>query len=600
MDAKKLFFEADANQIKIKKLLNKEFLELQMNAISSANPNRNNSWFTPESMQRALPSFKNKPILGYFENGDFVSHNGQWRKDIETDMPYWDTLGGKGERILGIIREQDEVKITQDAAGVSWITLTCALWTSYAFKQVQRLIKDAIRAQKSGGPTKHISVEVDITNYEKLDNGVLKINDFVLVGITILGSRNGVPVEPGIEDAELSVVELEGTDVFNKQQQALRIAYEKLEEGSENTHKEDNSQVAQEENQIVNESELAGSAAENQEGNAAENADENTVQHNEADVCPECGHNPCQCAHGDDNHDDDNHDDDDHGDEGDQGDDGHDDDEDNHDDDQHQNNEEGQQGGNGDGDKPDEHQNNSCDCAECAEEEHRDPIHDLAWLINDCAWNAERYADAIAYYNKEEVQVPHKEAIIALLKRLTRQEKEAIEDLGALLAKIAEEGGISDEDAEYECKLSENCDCKELYALNENLRSANEDLQAKYAQLEKDNQAIAERLAKYERAEFVAAAREVVALFDNVEEAFAAEIIQRCEAGEITTVEDVKKEVALHVGMNSINGKTVVKEAPVGFSAPVINTPVVTETSKPQEKGPRSSWEIMNDYISKK
>lgn len=127
MESKKIFLEADASQIDIKPLLRKDFLELSMKAISSANPNRNNSWFTPESMEKALPTFRNKPILGYFENGDFVSHNGDWKHDNETEMDYWDTLGQKGERILGSIRESDEVKVVQDKNGLSWVALTCAL-----------------------------------------------------------------------------------------------------------------------------------------------------------------------------------------------------------------------------------------------------------------------------------------------------------------------------------------------------------------------------------------------------------------------------------------------------------------------------------------
>lgn len=39
----KLLFEVDASQIDIKPLLKRDFLELSMRAISSANPNRNNS-----------------------------------------------------------------------------------------------------------------------------------------------------------------------------------------------------------------------------------------------------------------------------------------------------------------------------------------------------------------------------------------------------------------------------------------------------------------------------------------------------------------------------------------------------------------------------
>lgn len=98
MEIKKVSFEVDASQIDIKPLLKKEFLELTMRPISTANPNRNNSWFTRESLEASIDSFKNKPILGYFENGDFVSHNGEWKEDPETDLDYWDTISGKGER----------------------------------------------------------------------------------------------------------------------------------------------------------------------------------------------------------------------------------------------------------------------------------------------------------------------------------------------------------------------------------------------------------------------------------------------------------------------------------------------------------------------
>ena len=273
----KMFLEVDASQIDIRQLLQKDFLELSMRAISSANPNRNNSWFTPQAMAKALPTFINKPILGYFENDDFVSHNGTWGHDSETELDYWDTLGQKGERILGIVRESDTVSIVQDKDGLSWITFTCALWTQYSFKQVKRLIKDAKRAQKRGGTTKNISVEVDILDYEMLPNGVMKINDFNLVGVTILGSRNGVPVEPGIENAELSVVDVMGREIYAHQAETLRLAYAKL-DGPAAEQKEEN-QV--EKKDQVSESEVA--------------AFEDASDQPENEVCPECGKNPCEC-----------------------------------------------------------------------------------------------------------------------------------------------------------------------------------------------------------------------------------------------------------------------------------------------------------------
>ena len=285
MNNTKLFFEVDASQIDIKPILKKDFLELSMKAISSANPNRNNSWFTPESLQKAVESktFVNKPILGYFENGDFVSHNGEWGYDSETEMSYWDTLGQKGERILGIIRESDNVRVVQDNKGLSWIVCSCCLWTQYSFKQVKRLIKDAKRAQKMGGSTKNISVEVDITDYDILDNGVMKINEFNLVGITILGSRNGIKVEPGIEDAELSVVDVMGRDIYAKQTQALRLAYEKLDNSDKKTEE------AQKMDEVIKTCDFESAESEN------EQPIEEQKNFAEEDVCPDCGKNPCVC-----------------------------------------------------------------------------------------------------------------------------------------------------------------------------------------------------------------------------------------------------------------------------------------------------------------
>ena len=274
---KKLSFEIDATQIDIKPYLQKEFLELRMKAISTANPNRNDSWFTRESLERSKGTFINKPILGYFENGDFVSHNGEWERDQETNLDYWNTLGSKGERILGLIRSQDEVKIVEEPDGLSWIVFSCALWCQYNFKQVKRLLKDAKKAKSSGGPVKNISVEIDVVDYEMLDNGIMKINEFNLVGVTILGSRNGVKVEPGIEGAELTVPEIVGNNFFEQQTRELRLAYEKLDKGNTN-------------NTVIKEEAKVFLQENNTEDNAV------VVEETAAEVCPECGQDPCVCS----------------------------------------------------------------------------------------------------------------------------------------------------------------------------------------------------------------------------------------------------------------------------------------------------------------
>ena len=60
-----MIFSLEADRIKLKKILGSNFLQLEVKAISEGE-NRNKSSFSLESMNEALPSFRNKPILGYF------------------------------------------------------------------------------------------------------------------------------------------------------------------------------------------------------------------------------------------------------------------------------------------------------------------------------------------------------------------------------------------------------------------------------------------------------------------------------------------------------------------------------------------------------
>lgn len=245
-----MVFSLEADRVKLKKILGSNFLQLEMKAVSEGD-NRNKSNFSLESMQDALPSFRNKPILGYFntKEQDFESHNGSWKKDPETDTSYWDTNMPNGERILGLIRESDSVSIEPDNKGKNWIVLTCALWVQYALPQIKRLLKDK---------KKKVSVEIDIKEYEDRD-GIRYIKKFELLGITILGSKNGKPVMEGIEGASASVLDIIDNEVFNRQKTALCFAYKELDGDAaevENSNKEDSEQLdneltLQEEEQVV-------------------------------------------------------------------------------------------------------------------------------------------------------------------------------------------------------------------------------------------------------------------------------------------------------------------------------------------------------------
>ncbi len=216
-------FELDSKQIRIRDILNdKNFLEIEIYAISDANPNRNKSHFTLESMQKGLESFNDKPILGFFnKQGDFESHNGRVAYDPEEQVDYWDN--SNGEQILGFIRQTDRKEIVE-RDGLHWICCTAMIYTQYNYKQVKKLLKDR---------KKKVSVEIAVLDSEMVD-GIEHIKEFDLKGITILGSRNGIQVKEGIEGAGLSILEVFDAARFSGQKQTIIQAYSQLEDDEKN------------------------------------------------------------------------------------------------------------------------------------------------------------------------------------------------------------------------------------------------------------------------------------------------------------------------------------------------------------------------------
>lgn len=564
MESKKLYFDVDGTQIDIKSILKKEFLELRMRAISTANPNRNNSWFTKESLLASKDSFKNKPILGYFENGDFVSHNGEWKEDPETNMDYWDTTEvRKGERPIGLIRDSDEVEVIDDLeTGLSWITLSCALWTQYNYKQVKRLLKDAKKAKQNGGAAKNISVEVDITDYEELPNGVLKINAFNLVGITILGSRNGVKVEPGIEGAELSVVDIMGTAQYEKQMQSLRLAYEKL-DGSDTVKEEEDSEMEDGREDVVVTAgdpenptlQMEGSAPTGVTGPSTESNNESVseddsqeVVHQQEEAQPEA---------------------------------------------QPEVKPEGQSEVQS-GDENDEavRQNN----------ESQEQIQDVTWLLERLSGFASNIECCLHYYEDNAEFIEGSDYIIPVMKRIYGQTVANEKEMAGLLSKIAE--GLNPEDKEMANALSENYDCAKQYAENVELKAKCEGIEklleeanAKNETLEKQFEAIEQEKA---HKKFMDEAKAVIAgakLKDEIALSFEKE----CEEGTISTVDELKTKIGLKLYEMAVAAAPVVQkepkaEGPASFEAPITNpsTNDFVDDGKKTEK--KDKWDTLKEF----
>ena len=607
---KRLVLEVDADQIDLRKMLKKDFLELSMKAISSANPNVNGSWFTKESMERSLGTFVNKPVLGYFKNDDFVSHNGEWVYDPETDSDYFDT--SNGERILGLIRESDERKIEQGSDGLWWVSFTCALWTQYSFKQVKKLIKDARRAKREGGPAKNVSVEVDILDYEDLPNGVMKINEFNLIGVTILGSRNGVKVQPGIKDAGLSVVDVMGRELYAKQEKALRAAYEALDDTAvkkeETQMDNENKTPAVDENTVAAESAVQGeplntasATFEGCDGQEPENGDEKKEDEcgtkashsDDGAVCPDCGKNPCECEA---------------------------------DTNCKASAEEGKaceskeecseddKGSEDDGacaakcaaddEKGDEKKPESeCghmeetpktsdfDCP-CEGEEKRDPITDVAWLIDHCAWNIADLQESIEYYSGSNEE--HKDYIVSVLNRILDRQKASEKELAALLAKIAD--GVSPEDYACEeklCKYSNIAEVSEKFEALENDYNA---LQKSFDETTEKLQSAEKRVADYEHAEFMRDARAMISSA-NLSEELTKQFEKDCEESKISSLDDLKVKIAVNV-FDAMRGNES-KSASFGLATPV-DTPDVDSFKETKTSGKNKSknpWDALNNYL---
>lgn len=219
----KQIFSLNSDQIRVREILNKNFVEIEIWAISNIDPNLNESTFSTDSLYKGAKTFIDKPILGFFnKDEDFEQHNGYVEYDSELEQHYWENLGG--EQILGFVRESDQVEVVE-RDGLMWIRCTAMVYTQYNYRQIKRLLKDK---------RKKVSVEIDVLESEQKGR-ITYIYDFNLLGITILGSKGGVPIKEAIPGAHLSVLDLLEPDVYRSQKQALVFAYNQLNNQEGNT-----------------------------------------------------------------------------------------------------------------------------------------------------------------------------------------------------------------------------------------------------------------------------------------------------------------------------------------------------------------------------
>lgn len=251
MDTKKSFV-LDSKSLKIKEVLNQDFMEIEILAVSEG-LNRNNSYFTLESMKKAIPTFYNKFIMGYYRvnnfksgEGVFEEHNSDMRYDRELDEFYWSYTATNAEKPLGLIRESDKVEIIEKD-GKHWIALTAVILTKYNREAVKHLLK-------SKGKRK-VSVEITVLKSHEKD-GIEIIEEFVLDAITILGNKKNSVVlcEEGIEGASMKIVKFE--EALKKQKEAVCFAYKELDKSLSTNEEIEEVKMREEKNNLEEDNSL--------------------------------------------------------------------------------------------------------------------------------------------------------------------------------------------------------------------------------------------------------------------------------------------------------------------------------------------------------
>lgn len=217
------------------------------------NENRNGSSISKSAMEAALPSFSNRPILGYIhqlEDGtwDFYSHNMEVVEDEnEKDGARINYL----ETPVGIIPESCNAHLEYDEENN--VYRTCV--NGFIFEEYSKA-GDILRAKGIS----NVSVEIAINDMSyNSDDGYLSINDFYFMGVTILGrDEDGNIVEPGMAGSNITLGSFSAENnsmLYNDIQNTLFEILEKLNTtiSNFNIQKNDNQEGVNEEMDKLNE-----------------------------------------------------------------------------------------------------------------------------------------------------------------------------------------------------------------------------------------------------------------------------------------------------------------------------------------------------------
>lgn len=203
--------------------------------------NRNHSRISEATMKEAIPSFANKPILGYLHEVDgqmeFGGHN--FHVDENHEIVY-------DEAPVGCIPESNNAELVYDEGH----NKTYLEVDGYIYKEYSKAAEVLEREN-----TCKVSVEIDVDDlsYNAKDK-ILQINAFRFMGVTILGkTADGTPIEEGMEGSNIMIAD------FSSQNNSLIKGIEPPEDGNvllnnnKNSTEGGKTQVGTEEKKVMEE-----------------------------------------------------------------------------------------------------------------------------------------------------------------------------------------------------------------------------------------------------------------------------------------------------------------------------------------------------------
>lgn len=178
-------------------------------AVMHSGLNRNNSYFSKETIEKAKDSFANIPILADVQELtddegntylDYTAHSMHQEKDAFDDES---TRTIYDEKVVGVIPEQNDFELVHDdERNVDMVYVTGLLYRSYG-----NYVCDIL--EKRNGQTE-VSAEIICNEMEYNARGnYLEVTDMTMGGVTLLGEH----VMPGMEGANAQTFSKDENDI---------------------------------------------------------------------------------------------------------------------------------------------------------------------------------------------------------------------------------------------------------------------------------------------------------------------------------------------------------------------------------------------------